>query len=470
MERSWRILIAVSVFASAAGLPCAAQVLIYPNGQRIPGELAGALGGASIALVTGPESAWINPAGLASDAGPALTAGADTLEYDTTTVSGRSNSRFDAAPAFAAFAWGSGGRRNEPGWGAALALDWPTFIRHRTSTGSTDTIRADKVPGQIDTGGLDVFEDGIHTRRTGSGVGELRVLSTAFAAAYGPSDAIRFGFSVEWQRVEFLDQSASLTTYRADIHDGADQSYRAHVLAESRFEGQVDRIVPALGVQVRPITGVLLGIYARLPSRFAGGNGSVRWSQSSGAALDSGDSRSAPVSSLATAERAGEEFDLRTPLEAGFGLGFAGSSTSFEFDMVRSYGEPRYSVLAVPESAPPSTSVFQPRAYRTGSVPTTHWRTGFTLSVGDNAAWMLGVRDDSSDVTPDDPVFRRLDLYTVSTGWAVQRGSASASFGLFYQYSSPQHVSFPSPLGDTHSQESVDVKGLGLRLAGTWLL
>ena len=154
----------------------------------------------------------------------------------------------------------------------------------------------------------------------------------------------------------------------------------------------------------------------------------------------------------------------------GLGFGFAGSRTSFEIDVSRSFGLPRYTVLDMLESEPPSTSVYQPRAFRTGSVPTNHWRTGFTLAVSDNTAWMLGIRNDSPDVPPDDPVFRRFDLSTVSTAWAVQRGSASASFGLLYQYSFPQRVSFPSPLGDTHSDEKVDYQGFGFRVAGTWLL
>jgi hypothetical protein len=470
MERRWLVFISGSVLLTALALPCTAQVLIYPNGGRVPGEVAGVLSGADIALVSGPESAWINPAGLAVDPSPAVTAGADLLRYETTTVDGRSSQRFDAAPAFAAFAWGNESRRGESSWGAAVALDWPTTTRHRASTRARGTIPADSTPGQIDPGGLDAFTDGIRTRSKGEGLGELRVQSTTFAAAYAPSKTIRIGLAAEWQRVEFLDQSSSLTTYKATIGDGPDQTYQGHVLSESRYEGQVDRIVPVLGIQVRPFTGVLFGIHSRLPSRFAGGNGSVRWSRSSSATLDSGESPGTTVADLVTAERTGEEFDLRTPLEVGFGVGFAGTRSSFEFDLVRSYGQPRYTVLDVPQSAPPSTSVFEPRSYRTGSIPTTRLHIGFIFAISDNAAWLLGVRDDGSDVVSDDPVFRRLDLFTVSTGWVGRRGNASVSLGLFYQSSSSQRISFPSPLGGSQGQEAVDVQSFGLRLAGTWLL
>jgi len=110
MKTRGRILVAACLFTLAGNLSCFAQVLVYPNGQRVPGELAGPLSGSSIALVAGPESAWINPAGLAADPGKAATAGADLFRYSTTTVDGRADSRFEAVPAFAAFSWGGGAK------------------------------------------------------------------------------------------------------------------------------------------------------------------------------------------------------------------------------------------------------------------------------------------------------------------------------------------------------------------------
>jgi hypothetical protein len=469
MKTRWRCFVTAFVFVLAGYRACNAQVLVYPNGQQVPGELAGPLSGSSIALVSGPESAWINPAGLAADPGRAATAGADLLRYSTTTVDGRAVSGFEPGPAFASFSWG-GAKRGDSGWGAAIALNWPETTRHATATRSAESLPFDSIPARIDPGGLNVFEEGISSRRTTQGLGEYRVLSTVFAAAYGPSDWFRFGFGLEWQRIDYLAQASALTTYHAETGDDPHQTYRAHVFSESRFEGQEDRVVPILGLQLRPIRGLVFGIQARLPSRFQGGNGSVRWSQSSSATLDAGESPADTVTELLTAERAGQEFDLRSPLEVGVGIGLAGSSTSMELDISRSFGQPRYTVLEVPESAPPSTAVFEPQAFRTGSNTVTHWRMGFTLAVNDSTAWMVGVRDDRAEVPADDPVFRRFDLSTVSTAWAIQRGSASVSLGLLYQSSLPQRVSLPSPLGDTRGEEKVDFQSFGFRVSGTWLL
>jgi hypothetical protein len=200
-----------------------------------------------------------------------------------------------------------------------------------------------------------------------------------------------------------------------------------------------------------------------------GGEGSARWAQSSAAAFDHGDGTVSTTSDLVTAEATGRSFDLRSPPEAGFGVGLAGARSAFEIDVVRDFGQPAYTVLSVPESESPSTSVYQPPTLRTESRPVTRWRMSFMLGISDAAAWILGIRDEVSDVPERDPVFRRVNIATVSTGWAAQRRGASATVGVFYRFSGLESVSFPSPLGDDYTNEQVEVQDIGLRLAGTWL-
>jgi len=460
---------AITLPLLAAG-PADAQVLAYPNGQQVPGELSGAMGGAAIALATGPEAAWFNPAGIASEPSPALTAGTDLLQYSQVQAGSRQESGFVPAPAFAAFSFGADSRGGGAVWSGAIALHWPSLVRNSSSSQSEGTLAADQIAPEIDPGGLEAFQDGIQESRADAGIGEYRVLSSLVAGAVSLSGRLRLGFGLEWQRVDYLAQASSLTAFEAISAIDPIQSYQAHIVDESRIEGQIDRLIPVFALQARPLSGFHMGIYARLPSRFAGGEGSIQWSRSSGGTLDTDGGSPETVSTLVTGSDSGRQFELRTPLEVGIGFGFAGSRASFELDLVRSNGLENYTVQHMPESQPPSTGAFEPRPFRTGALPTTRWRTGFALLLGANAAWAVGVRDESSDIQEADAVFRKFDLYLVSTAWTVQYRNISALIGLNYLFGSTQRVSFPTPLGDSNRNHSVELQSLGLRVAGTWLL
>ena len=124
-----RVLLAAMVGAVALGAVCRADVLLFQNGPRLPGELGGATAGAWTALASGPEAGWYNAAGLSAEPGSLATVGADALRYSQPAVAGEATPRLDAGPGYLALAWGPEPRRGglPVGVGFRLVADLQPF-------------------------------------------------------------------------------------------------------------------------------------------------------------------------------------------------------------------------------------------------------------------------------------------------------------------------------------------------------
>jgi hypothetical protein len=394
----------------------------------------------------------------------------DAFRASQTEISGETQQRIDAAPGYLALAWGPSPRGGGLPLGVGIFADWPQARELRVTGSEQDTVDPSAVPDPIDPGGLDVFGEGVRREFDHSGTGSLWVLATGFAFGAGLTDWLRAGAGLVFERVQLAEQSTALTTYRAERAEAPNELYAASVQAEARFAGQADRLAPIAGFQFRPMHAVSVSVFARFPSRDLGGAGSVFLSQSSRAMFRSDTNPGVSLDELIVAKDEGLPFQLRTPLEVTFAVGFASNRFAFELDVERAHGLDTYTVLAVPESAPPSTTAYQPPHLRTGSQPVTRWAFGVTYAASDSAALAFGLRDDRSDVPQEDGVFRRVQLYTVSTGVIFQRGGFSGTVGVGYQFAPRQIVSFPSPLGESAAERAVQFEELALRVGASWLL
>jgi hypothetical protein len=465
-----RTLVAAAIGALTLGAVCRADVLLFPNGLRRPGELGGATAGAWTALASGPEAGWYNAAGLATEPGNQATAGADALRYSEPAVGGESTARLDAGPGYLALAWGPEPQRAGLPVGVGLFLHWPLARDLDVSESSRDSVDSSTIPDSADPGGLDVFSDGIQRSAHRSGSGRLWVLAMGVAFGAELGGWLRVGAGLNFERVQFAERSTALLSYQAENEAAPHESYGASLQSEARYEGLGQRLVPVAGVQMRLLPGIIFAASARLPSRDLGGRGSVFLSRTSRARLQSDTNPGTTIDELIVAEDESAPFRLRTPLEVTYAVGFASQRLALEIDLERGYGQSRYTVLPVPRSGPPSTSAYQAPAFRTGALPSTRWALGMTYAATEATALAIGVRDERSSVPERDAVFRRLHLYSVTTGAILRRGAFTGSLGLGYQWAPQQFVSFPEPLGESREERRVDFQEWTLRLGASWLM
>ena len=449
------------------GSAAPAEVLVYPNGNRAPGDLAGIMGGNWGALAKGTDALFYNPAGLAAERGGAVSAGGEALRLQDVAAGDARSERLDASPGH--LAWASGPARRGAaaplGWG--WYAHWPQDQDSSLSGRGSSTSAAASLPEAIDTGGLDAFTDGVTRQERRSGDAAYSVLATGVALGAELASGLSAGVGAVLERVRFRASASRLATYAAGTEDGA--SYRASIQESSRIEGVADRWAPLLGVQARPLAGLALGLALRLPSRALGGEGSVSYSRASQATLSAAEG-SVTLDELVLGEATGRQFELRTPLEATLSAGLASGRFALVLEVIRSDGLPAYTVIDIPESEPPSTAAFRPPAYRTGLRPRTRWGLGMSYAATDSAALGIGFRDDTSAVSGEDRVFRQVDLYSISTGVILHRSNVAAALGLVYLVAPRQSVSFPSPLGDEREARSLDAQTLTLRVGASWVL
>ena len=99
-----------------------AQVVLFPDGGGVPGEIAPFLAGAQGALVSGPEAVWFNPAGLAKEARIKLTVGASLLNSSHPFLGGVRGEASGVEPGFLSF----GGRLT--GQGSFPQFNYGLFV------------------------------------------------------------------------------------------------------------------------------------------------------------------------------------------------------------------------------------------------------------------------------------------------------------------------------------------------------
>lgn len=442
------------------------EVLLFPHGTRTPGEIGPLTAGAQVALTRGPESVWYNPAGLAMDSDSAVTAGAEMGSNQSVSIGGTRTQRFTNGGGFIALSSSPTDRRSDSRFAYGIFLAWPSGLDIRTRTARQRQIDPQELPPVIDTGGLDNVEFGIDETSSATGQGNLRVLTAGVGVGYAPAKVFRIGIAVQWERVEFFERQEALSLFTFDNPSGG-ESFEGSIHGTSEYEGVADRLVTSFGLQANLFRFVTIGLRVRLPSRTMSGRGRVFLRQSSQASRHSDTMPDVFLDDISFAGAGGLPFELRTPLVIQFGIGVVGQSVALELDFEQSEALPAYTVLPLPDSAPPSTVPVSSPPFETRLRRRLRWSAGFSIALSPSSLFLAGYRDDRSAVPDDDPVFRSVDLGLFSIGWVYRQGQVSGSLGMDYQYGNRAGVSFPTPLGDRVTKRHVRFEQLTLRFGGT---
>ena len=160
-----------------------AQVVLFPNGGGVPGEIAPFLAGAQAALVSGPEAVWFNPAGLAKEGRTKLTVGASLLDSSHPFLGGVRGEASGVEPGFLSF----GGRLTGPGsfpqFNYGLFFSETGLHEFQVPLNRREVSDQSALPPtQVGPGNLNaLFPDGIGVAHHATGVGKLVVTAPGVA-------------------------------------------------------------------------------------------------------------------------------------------------------------------------------------------------------------------------------------------------------------------------------------------------
>lgn len=447
-----------------------ANVLLFPNGGRAPGELGALMAGAQVALASGTEAAWYNPAGMAKEARTVLTAGGFGAELQEVRP-GSGDGAYRPLPGFVSFSTSASPPASANRLSYGFFLYWP--VDHSFSTSLTDArvIAQQDIPASlVGPVNLDaLFPDGIERSEYTAGFGELLVLTTGAALGYEAFDGIRVGVSVHWEHLRFTESSQSSVVFSAGGTPADTGDLTGFRQTSVTLLGESERLVYTLGIQADIGRRFTMGFTHRLPSRSHKGNGSFRLAQSGGLqVVDSGTVVSDAQEFSQIAED-GLPFVLRQPGESRLGLAWQLESFTVEVDWIRSRRLGSYQVFPTVSSDSASTRALQIDSLNTSLDAANRYALGLGFSVGENGSLLFGYARDRSAVAADDTLFRKVDLNTLSGGYYFTRGGFSGSAGLAYRSGEAPSTPFPRVDGDTTLKGDVSVKSYSMLLGGSYI-
>jgi hypothetical protein len=94
---------------------------------------------------------------------------------------------------------------------------------------------------------------------------------------------------------------------------------------------------------------------------------------------------------------------------------------------------------------------------------------GVAVSSGESSSFLFGFTRDTSAVPADDPVFRKVDLNTLSGGYYLSRGAFSGSAGVSYRFGEESAVSFPPFDGATAVPGAVSFQSYSLLVGASYI-
>jgi long-subunit fatty acid transport protein len=350
-------------------------------------------------------------------------------------------------------------------------LFWPIANTYSTRLVDDRTVDQQNLPSNsanpLDLDAL--FPDGITRSENSAGVGELRILTLGSALGYEASEWLRMGLSVRWERVQFSEISESSVVFSAAESPETAGELTGFRHTSYELQGELERLVYSVGLQVDLGRHFTAGMTYRLPSRSHNGNGSFGLAQSSG--LQVGESgvvlTDTQEFSLITADNL--PFTLKLPGEIKLGVAMRLQSFSAELDWTRSQRLGAYQVFPSVSSDPVSTQALQIDATETSLNEVDHYAVGLAFSAGETVSLLFGYAQDNSAVPADDSLYRRVDFETVSGGYYFTRGGFSGSAGLAYRFARESGVVIPELGGDTPLSGSVSIKILALMVGGSYI-
>lgn len=408
------------------------------------------MGGAMVALAGGEEALVMNPAGLASLKEGGLSTGAPVFQYQSVESEGFRDSAFASRPGYVFYAQPVSGGMVYPHYNYGFSLNWPMnqqyslVLRDEYTAGSSD------LPPGLDGGAaLDpLFPGGIGYSENSDGSGDFSVMASGIGLGIAPSPGLRLGVAWLWERVNLRGKSTVLRTYQASSGPSPLNELFGESLSALSFSGQSDRMVYMAGIQLDISATVTMGLKLRSASETLNGMGRLNWSRSDQLKVTSDALTVVDNSLSASASDKAAPFRLDSPREVTLAVGFQFDTVVWELDFTRVEPQSSYQVFPSAIGMTSGGTVGRLPAIHTSGVSTTRFAMGLGLYQTDIRTLLFGLALDKSATPEDDPLFRRVNLTTVSGGmlWTTTRYTLAT--GLVYRFGDEASVVFQTP-GET---------------------
>lgn len=470
MSASLALLLTVALVLGLGPGPACARTLLLPNAGTVAGEVAPLMAGAQVALAGGPEALFHNPAGLALEARTVATAGAQPATWQEADA-GEAERAFGSGPGFFALADPLGSARGYPRFAYGVGLSWPLAqeitLRYQDESPGTE---ASLPPGLADSGDVDsALPGGFTIRERSDGLGRLRAGGPGLGLAVAVADWFRVGAGLRIERVTLSQRSRTDRFYEGRDSNGSVDELDGHSLNELVLQGHADRLVYALGLQVDLGPGATAGLVLRLPSDHLSGAGRVYLNRDRHLLLTSDGSPVAgyPRDELVVIDEEDVAFRLESPRALHLGLAFRFDWMVAELDVIRVGEQSAYEVFPAAESGPSSTDAARLGPLRTAGEGTTRMALGLAFSGGPGTSYLLGLAVDPAATPADDPLFRRLNLLTVSGGIYRTAGRFSGAAGVSYRFADAPAVRLAEPGTEADAIRPVSYTHAAVHLAGS---
>ena len=448
-----------------------ARVLLFPNGERMPGEIGVFMGGAQVALASGTEAAWYNPAGMAKEARTVVSGGGFGMELQDVELDSGAAPAIRPLPGFLSFSTSPSASGAEHRFSYGFFLFWPVQNEFPTRLVDDRSIDQQGLPptllGPQDLDAL--FPDGIARSENAGGFGELSIAVLGFAAGIEIAEWFRAGVSLRWERLRFEERTDAVVAFAAggtaenpDVLSGFQQT-------SAVLLGEAQRFVYTLGFQIDQGRSLTWGLTFRFPSQGHRGDGSISLAQSSGLRVTQSNQDLVDTREFLLVREQGVNFALRSPGEIKLGVAWRLDTFTIELDWTRAQRQGGYQVFPAVASGPESTRAVQIAPLRTALNEVDRYAVGVAVSSGESSSFLFGFTRDTSAVPADDPVFRKVDLNTLSGGYYLSRGAFSGSAGVAYRFGEESAVSFPQFDGATAVPGAVSFQSYSLLVGASYI-
>ncbi len=441
-------LVALPLLLSAGAAPALAQGvatdlttpppnILLPNYNSVPiGPNAGLEGGAYVARVGDPSSAWINPAGLSRG--------------DTAELSGAAGLYQLASVSPSALPDTGGSVQQLPslvGVKVKIGSKWTAGIAVLTASSWSQSTDSQLV----------VSHPSGQERFAYYADSQYQQIAGTLSAGYD-SGPWRFGGGVaimhaDLSRNEVVSDRYALATGLRTA------------LVESRVSGTAIQLRPLFGLQYDASPHLLLGAMVRTPAVSI---------TSSGSYTADGIAEGATGSQGVSFFDSGAKFDNRLPFELHGGVAYVSPRFEIEGDIhaytpittyamlssgspIVSYGNPGGGAAPVITTTPFNGFMSQSRGIANVSV-------GGHFSLTENGVWRLhfGAETDASPVGPDDQVFTKVTLYGWTLGLSGTKGKFQFTAGLNYRSGTSDSINVRSLEDGSTVQSTIDIRTIGL--------
>jgi hypothetical protein len=426
------------------------------------------MAGAQTALASNVDALWANPAGLAKEPRTELYLDAGTLDQSAIAVGKATASALGTAPGAAG--WAAGPTRTHSRFGYGFYFHTPNWQSTSTRLDESRTLGGSGLPPAT-VGGVaydTLFPDGIQRAEHGQGAARLSVVAPGFGLGVRIADWVRAGFGLRWERVSLQlneafsqDFSAQSTAGGANLLTGTSQS-------SAFYAGEANRVVTSIGLQLELARGLMLGLVSEQPSQPAGGTGQARLDRIDQLLVSQNGTALQQTSSVVHIRSDDTAFQLRSGGFLRVGLGLVFDTLVAELDVEQARPLPAYAVFPRLESQPPSTAAAQAGPLATRARAVTRYRIAAALVQGNQSSWMFGIASDPAAVSDSDPIFRKVDLVRLTTGYYVTRGALAGTVRVGYTTADAPAVRFTHLTDDDGSTKPVRITTWSIGLSGSY--